>query len=55
MWFDAPCLVRAVLHGRSFRDPEALTVSPDCEGFAITGAGRRRGTGSTPGYGMAGD
>ena len=23
------------------RDPEDLTVSPDCEGFAITGAGRR--------------
>jgi hypothetical protein len=48
--WSAPCSIGGVL-----RDPEDLTVSPDCEGFAITGTGRRHGTGSTPGCGMAGD
>src|SRR5450755_2089731 len=55
MWFDALHPGRAVLRGRSFHDHEDLTVCGDCQVFVIMGAGRRRGTGSTPGCGTAGD
>src|ERR1017187_10411702 len=55
MWCDALHPGRAVLRGRSFHDHEDFTVCGDCQVFVIMGAGRRRGTGSTPGCGTAGD